>query len=155
MEEFPVRKPAVAGLFYPDRADHVDAELSRLLEEAELKISPKALVVPHAGWRYSGQVAGAVYSRVHLPRLAILLGPNHTGLGTWGSVMTRGRWAVPGGAVPLAHDLGQAILAACEVLEEDELAHSREHALEVQLPFLRRIQPELAFVPITLMRTEL
>lgn len=154
MEEVPVRKPAVAGLFYPDRADHVDAELSRLLEDDDLKVSPKALVVPHAGWRYSGQVAGAVYGRVTLPPLAVLLGPNHTGLGTWGSIMTRGRWAVPGAEVPLAHDLGQAILAACQMLEEDELAHSQEHALEVQLPFLRRIQPELAFVPITLMRSD-
>lgn len=150
-----VRRPAVAGLFYPDRPDQIEADLSRLIEDAEPKASPKALVVPHAGWMYSGRVAGPVYGRVKLPRLAVLLGPNHTGLGPWGSIMTQGRWAFPGGEVPVARELGQAILAASRVLEEDELAHAREHALEVQLPFLRRVRPDIAFVPITLMRTDL
>lgn len=150
-----VRRAAVAGLFYPDRPDQVDRDLARLIEDVEPKTNPKALVVPHAGWMYSGRVAGHVYGRVRLPRLAVLLGPNHTGLGRWGSIMTRGQWAVPGGEVPVARELGRAIVEACRVLEEDELAHAREHALEVQLPFLRRIRPDIAFVPIALMRTDL
>lgn len=150
-----IRKPAVAGLFYPDRPDQIEADLSRLIEDVEPKVSPKALVVPHAGWMYSGTVAGQVYGRARLPRLAVLLGPNHTGLGPWGSIMTRGLWALPGADVPVAHELGQAILAASRGLEEDMLAHAREHALEVQLPFLRRIRSDVAFVPITLMRTDL
>ncbi len=150
-----IRRPAVAGLFYPDRPDQIEADLARLIEDVEPKTSPKALVVPHAGWMYSGGVAGQVYGRVRLPRLAVLLGPNHTGLGPWGSIMTRGRWALPGDEIPVAPELGQAILAGCGALEEDELAHSREHALEVQLPFLRRGRPDIAFVPITLMRTDL
>ncbi len=150
-----IREPAVAGLFYPDRPDQIEADLSRLIDDVEPKARPRALVVPHAGWTYSGRVAGQVYGRVTLPPLAVLLGPNHTGLGPWGSIMTRGRWAFPGGGLPVAPELGPAILAACRVLEEDQLAHSREHALEVQLPFLRRIRPDIAFVPITLMRTDL
>ncbi len=150
-----VRRPAVAGLFYPDRPDQIEADLSRLVEDVEPKVHSKAVVVPHAGWMYSGRVAGQVYGRVRLPRLAVLLGPNHTGLGPWGSIMTRGRWAVPGDEIPVASELGQTILAACPLLEEDRLAHAREHALEVQLPFLRRVRPDIAFVPITLMRTDL
>ena len=150
-----IRRPAVAGLFYPDRADRIEAELNRLVEDVEPKVNPKAVIVPHAGWVYSGGVAGGVYGRVRVPRLAVLLGPNHTGLGPWGSVMTEGRWALPGSEVPVARELGQAILAASRALEEDELAHSREHALEVQLPFLRRIRADAAFVPVTLMRTDL
>ena len=150
-----IRRPAVAGLFYPDRPDQVEADLSRLIQDVEPKVNPKALVVPHAGWMYSGGVAGQVYGRVQIPRLAVLLGPNHTGLGPWGSIMTRGRWVFPGGELPVASELGQAILAASRMLEEDTLAHAREHALEVQLPFLRRIQPGVTFVPITLMRTDL
>ncbi|MBI4609997.1 MAG: AmmeMemoRadiSam system protein B [Candidatus Rokubacteria bacterium] len=150
-----LRRPAVAGLFYPDRADRIEADLNRLVEDVEPKVDAKAIVVPHAGWMYSGRVAGQVYGRVKLPRLAVLLGPNHTGLGPWGSVMTQGRWALPGSEVPVARELGQAILAASRLLEEDELAHSREHALEVQLPFLRRARSDIAFVPLTLMRTEL
>jgi len=133
----------------------VEADLSRLLEDVQPKITPRALVVPHAGWMYSGKVAGAVYGRVALPRLAVLLGPNHTGLGPWGSIMTRGSWGIPGGEIAIAADLAQAILSRCAELSEDESAHAREHALEVQLPFLRRLRPDLQFVPLTLMKTDL
>ena len=133
----------------------MEADLSRLLEDVQPKIAPRALVVPHAGWMYSGKVAGAVYGRVTLPRLAVLLGPNHTGLGPWGSIMTRGSWGVPGGEIAIAGDLAEAILARSRELREDESAHAREHALEVQLPFLRRLRPDLQFVPLTLMKTDL
>ena len=150
-----VRRPAVAGLFYPDRPEHVEADLSRLLEDVQPKVSPLAVVVPHAGWMYSGKVAGAVYGRLALPRLVVLLGPNHTGLGPRGSIMTRGRWAIPGGEIPVASDLAQQILSLSRELEEDTSAHEREHALEVQLPFLRRLRPDVQFVPVTLMKTDL
>ena len=119
------------------------------------KVAPRALVVPHAGWMYSGKVAGAVYGRVALPKLVVLLGPNHTGLGPWGSIMTRGRWAIPGGDLEIAADLAEAILSRCAELQEDESAHAREHALEVQLPFLRRLRPDVQFVPLALMKTDL
>ena len=119
------------------------------------KVAPRALVVPHAGWMYSGKVAGAIYGRVALPKLVVLLGPNHTGLGPWGSIMTRGRWAIPGGDLEIAADLAEAILSRCAELKEDESAHAREHALEVQLPFLRRLRPDVQFVPLTLMKTDL
>lgn len=119
------------------------------------KVAPRALVVPHAGWMYSGKVAGAVYGRVALPKLVVLLGPNHTGLGPWGSIMTRGRWAIPGGDLEIAADLAEAILSRCAELREDESAHAREHALEVQLPFLRRLRPDVQFVPLALMKTDL
>ncbi len=133
----------------------MEADLSRLLEDVQPKITPRALVVPHAGWMYSGKVAGAVYGRITLPRLVILLGPNHTGLGPRGSIMSWGRWVLPGGDLPIAADLGREILKASRDLHEDQQAHAREHALEVQLPFLRRLRPDVQFVPITLMRTDL
>jgi hypothetical protein len=144
----------VAGLFYPDRPERVEAELDRLLDPRAPRPAA-ALVVPHAGWMYSGRVAGEVYGRVTVPRLAIILGPNHTGRGAEGSVMARGRWAVPGGEVPIAEELARGLIAATPALEADEVAHAREHAIEVQLPFLRRLEPRLAFVPVTLMRTDL
>jgi len=150
-----VRQPAVAGSFYPDRPAQVEADLSRLIEDVQPKVSSRAVVVPHAGWIYSGSVAGAVYGRIVLPRLAVLLGPNHTGLGPWGSVTTRGKWAIPGREVPIAHDLGQALLTACPALKEDTRAHQREHALEVQLPFLCRLRADIAFVPLALMAGDL
>lgn len=150
-----VRRPAVAGLFYPSRPEQVEADLSRLLEDVQPKVSPQAVVVPHAGWMYSGKVAGAVYGRLALPRLVVLLGPNHTGRGPRGSIMTRGRWAIPGGDLAIAPDLARRILAGSRELEEDEAAHAQEHALEVQLPFLRRLRPDIQFVPVTLMKTDL
>jgi AmmeMemoRadiSam system protein B len=149
----PVRRPAVAGLFYPDRPERVEAELGCLLKPGAPRPAA-AIVVPHAGWMYSGRVAGEVYGRVTVPRLAIILGPNHTGRGAEGSVMARGRWAVPGGEVPVAEEMAQALIAATPALEADEVAHAREHAIEVQLPFLRRLQPRLSFVPVTLMRSD-
>jgi AmmeMemoRadiSam system protein B len=142
-------------MFYPDRPAEMAADLSRLIEDVQPKVSPRAVVVPHAGWMYSGSVAGAVYGRISLPRLALLLGPNHTGLGPRGSIMTRGKWAIPGGEIPIAHDLGQALLTACPALQEDDWAHKREHALEVQLPFLCRLRADVSFVPLTLMTTDL
>lgn len=150
-----MRRPAVAGLFYPDRPERAEAELDRLLTPGPSRQRAAALVVPHAGWMYSGRVAGEVYGRVDIPKLAVILGPNHTGLGPAGSVMARGRWAVPGREMPIAEALARALIARTPALEEDELAHRREHAIEVQLPFLRRLEPRLAFVPVTLMRTDL
>src|SRR5437667_4835741 len=149
MKRLPVRQPAVAGLFYPDRPDRMRAELARLINDEIPPAPARAVVVPHAGWRYSGRVAGEVYGRVKVPRLAVILGPNHTGLGPRGSVMARGRWALPGGEVAVGEELARAILGGSRLLAEDELAHAREPAVEVQLPFPPRVQPALAVGPST------
>jgi AmmeMemoRadiSam system protein B len=148
-----VRQPAVAGTFYPGDAHALDAELSRLLP-ARPATPARAVVVPHAGWMYSGAVAGETYAQVTVPRLAILLGPNHTGLGAPGAVVADGGWRYPGGTVPVARALAAALLGAAAELAEDAAGHLREHALEVQLPFLHRRQPELAIVPVTLGRAD-
>ena len=148
-----VREPAVAGSFYPAAPKAVEAELTRLLP-ARPVAHARAVVVPHAGWMYSGAVAGETYAQVAVPRLAVLLGPNHTGLGVAGAVMSEGAWRHPGGSVPVARELATALLDAANELEEDARAHLREHALEVQIPFLHHRQPDLAIVPITLGRTD-
>src|SRR3989442_4841937 len=96
MDRPPVRRPAVAGLFYPDRPARMRAELTRLIQDVEPKAPARAVVVPHAGWRYSGRVAGAVYGRVKVPRLAVILGPHHTRLRPRGSGIARRRWALAG-----------------------------------------------------------
>lgn len=149
------RRPAIAGLFYPARAEDVEAELARLLPEVATPTRARAVVVPHAGWMYSGRVAGEVYARVDVPRLVVGLGPNHTGRGAGGAVMAAGCWAIPGAEIPVADELARAILQRCAALEEDDEAHRQEHALEVQLPFLHRRRPDIAFVPIALGRLDL
>jgi AmmeMemoRadiSam system protein B len=99
-------------------------------------------------------VAGATYAEVVVPRVAVLLGPSHTGLGAPGALMADGAWRYPGGGVPIAGDLARALAAATDLLEEDGRAHAREHALEVQLPFLHRRRPDLQIVPVALGRTD-
>ncbi|MGH7320889.1 MAG: AmmeMemoRadiSam system protein B [Candidatus Rokuibacteriota bacterium] len=148
-----VRQPAVAGSFYPGDPKRIAAELDRLMPPRP-SAPARAVVVPHAGWMYSGGVAGETYAQVEVPPLAILLGPNHTGLGAPGAVMMEGAWHSPAGIVPIAGNLATALLAEASELQADTMAHLREHALEVQLPFLHRRQPALQIVPITLGQTD-
>ena len=107
-------------------------------------------IVPHAGYMYSGQVAGAVYARIVPPETWVALGPNHTGLGARAAIVCAGEWETPLGALPIDADLARAIADGSQVLQEDDLGHAREHAIEVQLPFWQRRDPGVRFVPITL-----
>jgi AmmeMemoRadiSam system protein B len=109
------------------------------------------LVAPHAGYIYSGAVAGQVFGRVAVPDAVILMGPNHTGMGTPASIVSQGDWATPLGPAPIHGELAAALKAATPLLQEDSLAHAREHALEVQVPFLQYRNPAVRIVPITFM----
>jgi AmmeMemoRadiSam system protein B len=113
-----------------------------------------AAVAPHAGYIYSGRVAGEVYGAVEPAEVYVILGPNHTGLGAGAAIITQGAWATPLGEMSIETGLAQIILKASEVLEEDDLAHLKEHAIEVQLPFLQVQDPVPSFVPICLMSHE-
>jgi MEMO1 family protein len=143
-----VREPAVAGHFYPRSAQTLTQEIRKYAAPVAEKISALACVVPHAGYTYSGHVAGAVYARLQLPRRFVILCPNHTGYGRPLAVMTEGAWQTPLGQAPIDRELGHALRLACPLLEEDEVAHRGEHAIEVQLPFLQAALPEFTFVPI-------
>ncbi len=145
----PIRYPAVAGSFYPRRPDELLRDLHSYIAESSDKIKALGCVVPHAGYMYSGHVAGAVYARLQLPRRFIILCPNHTGLGQPVAIMSQGRWLTPLGEVPIDTELASALQKNCSLLAEDTDAHRREHALEVQLPFLQSLLPEFTFVPIT------
>jgi hypothetical protein len=142
------RPPAVAGKFYEGTAERLNAQVQALLEPAAPRTPARAVMCPHAGLMYSGAVAGAVYSRVTLPSTAILVGPNHTGYGPPLSVYSEGEWLLPGGALRIAADLAGALLVRCPQAQPDYLAHLHEHCLEVQLPFLRTLRPDLQILPI-------
>jgi AmmeMemoRadiSam system protein B len=143
-----VREPAVAGYFYPRSPEALSQEITRYTTPTGEKISALACVVPHAGYMYSGHVAGAVYGRLQLPRRFVILCPNHTGYGRPLAVMTEGVWQTPLGQAHIDHELAQALCLACPLLEEDDMAHRGEHAIEVQLPFLQAALSEFTFVPI-------
>ncbi|MBI4550370.1 MAG: AmmeMemoRadiSam system protein B [Candidatus Omnitrophica bacterium] len=141
-----VRRAHVAGYFYPARKE----ELLRFLDETHEERAPHpavAVLVPHAGYLYSGAVAAKTYSRAALPSRFLLIGPNHTGFGKPFSVMAKGVWESPLGRVPIDEALAKELLRG-PWLEADTEAHSAEHALEVQIPFLQRARPEMSFVPV-------
>ena len=144
------RPPACAGTFYEASALGLHQQVHSLLEPDAIALPAIAIVCPHAGLMFSGSVAGAVYSRVRIPRTAILVGPNHTGQGPPLSVYTKGKWAIPGGFVSIAEDLAQTFLSLCADAAPDHLAHQYEHCLEVQLPFLFARRPDIQILPIVL-----
>ena len=152
-----VRQPAVAGRFYPGNAQLLRAEVETFTtaratagqEAAEPKIAAIGCIVPHAGYIYSGAVAGAVYRRLKLPRRCVILCPNHTGKGEPLAIMSEGAWHTPLGDVTIDAELAECLKAALPLLSEDQEAHRYEHALEVQLPFLQVLKPGIQFVPIT------
>ena len=146
-----IREPAVAGTFYTANPVTLRREVEKYLhEERGRKHSAIGIVSPHAGYMYSGHVAGAVFSKVEVPKKLIILCPNHTGLGAWASINASGAWRTPLGDAPIDESLAKRLMALAPEIEEDQLAHRREHALEVQLPFVQSLQPEFSFVPLCL-----
>jgi hypothetical protein len=148
-----VRTPAVAGRFYPGRAEELLREIRQYTASGKTpaetdRIAAIGCVAPHAGYIYSGSVAGAVYSRLEIPERCVILCPNHTGKGRPLAVMANTTWQTPLGEVAADADLGARLLRRFPALQEDSAAHRGEHAIEVQLPFLQARQPELNIVPI-------
>jgi AmmeMemoRadiSam system protein B len=149
-----IREPAVAGRFYPANPQTLHDEIESYIKPAdknqpEQKINALGCIVPHAGYMYSGHVAGAVYRRLDLPEQIVILCPNHTGMGEPLAIMSDGVWRTPLGDAAIDEPLAAELKQAMPLLSEDEEAHRAEHALEVQLPFLQVLEPDFRFVPIT------
>jgi len=148
----PLRQPAVAGRFYPsdpnDLRTEVRSYLSQSASEANSPIRAIGCIAPHAGYMYSGHVAGAVFARIKIPRRCIVLCPNHTGIGHALAIVSEGAWKTPLGDVGIDRELARALKKQFPALHEDISAHRAEHAAEVELPFLQMRQNELWFVPI-------
>lgn len=150
-----IRYPAVAGQFYPGSLRDLDREVRRHTRDDAQKVRAKGIVVPHAGYLYSGAVAGEVFSSVETPERHVLFCPNHTGRGAEAALMARGSWKMPWGEVPVDAELAARLLEVSPLLQEDPSAHRDEHSLEVQLPFLRRFRENFRFVPVALGRLSL
>jgi len=147
-----LRLPAVAGRFYPSDPDELTAvvrDYATVPSSREL-VRWKACLVPHAGYLYSGHVAGAVLSRIFLPPKILILGVRHFPRGQPMAILSRGTWRTPLGDAPIDEALAQSLATACPLLREDSVAHAPEHSLEVQLPFLQVLAPGFAFVPVAL-----
>jgi MEMO1 family protein len=157
MTATPVRHPAVAGRFYPGNAEVLREEVRTYLcqPSAHKPIRALGCIAPHAGYVYSGHVAGAVFAGLDIPKLCIVICPNHTGIGHTLAIMSEGVWQTPLGDVPIDSQFAAVLMQRCTLLHEDSSAHLNEHAVEVELPFLQVRQPDLKFIPIALGTSQL
>jgi MEMO1 family protein len=146
-----IRNPTVAGYFYPASPAELKAMLAKYIDKNASKEEVVGLLMPHAGYVYSGAVAGAAISRVKFKDTFIIIGPSHSGLGKPFSVMPEGTWRTPLGEVEVDSELAQKIIELSHYAEEDYAAHAQEHAIEVQIPFLQYIKPDVKIVPIILL----
>jgi len=145
-----VRHPAVAGRFYASNRETLLRDVRSYLTPQAVSASALGCMVPHAGYMYSGAVAGAVFAKIEVPASCIVLCPNHTGKGRALGIMSSGAWQTPLGEVPINSSLAEALKKRFPLLAEDVDAHRNEHAIEVELPFLQSRRSELTFVPIAL-----
>ena len=143
-----IREPAVAGQFYPRDPSKLLRDIESYMGEPPPDLDAVAVVSPHAGYVYSGGVAGAVFGAVRLPKRFIVLGPNHTGIGGSLALAPAGEWRTPLGLIALDAELNRRLLEECPLLREDRAAHLREHSIEVQLPFLQARLPDFSVAAV-------
>ena len=136
-------------MFYPDDPVALRRRLSELMP-ARPRARALAVVVPHAGYVYSGRVAGETYARVEIPRDVVLLCFHHRGRGAETAVWARGAWRTPLGEAAVNADLARAVLDAFPEAEADEEGHREEHSGEVQVPFLQAARADVRLVPVAL-----
>lgn len=145
------RTPAVAGTFYPAHAATLEKMVGELSPPGQKRLQAIGVVSPHAGYIYSGSVAGKVFASVRVPDTVIVIGPNHTGYGGRASILSGGTFTMPGFDMDIDHDLSASILKNSDIIEEDAAAHIHEHSLEVQLPFIHYHNPSAVIVPLCIM----
>ncbi len=145
-----IRHPAVAGRFYPSEPEILSNQIAGFVSIGAPKVPALGCVVPHAGYMYSGHVAGAVYASIEIPGRCILLGPRHFPRGEPMAIRTQGSFATPLGEAPIDEELAAALAREYPRLREDPVAHEQEHSLEVQIPFLQTLAKDLRFVPVVL-----
>lgn len=150
-----IRKPVVAGQFYPQTEASLRKMLSGLIDTGSEKQDAIGIIMPHAGYVYSGYVAGLTISKVGLKKTAIILGTNHTGAGERFSIMTQGSWVTPLGEVKIDSEIAGSILKESQLLKEDTLAHMYEHSIEVEVPFLQYLKNDIKIVPIVISQADL
>ncbi|MFH1853768.1 MAG: AmmeMemoRadiSam system protein B [Candidatus Omnitrophota bacterium] len=149
------RNPVVAGKFYPQTEASLKKILSSLIDIDSEKQDIKGVILPHAGYVYSGQVAGATISKIEIKKTAVILGTNHTGLGSPFSIMTKGSWLTPLGEAKVDSEIAVSMLKSGGLLKDDSAAHTYEHSIEVVVPFLQYIRSDIKIVPIIISNADI
>lgn len=142
------RKAVVAGQFYAGSKKRLEKDLDDMIQKCPEKIDAIGAVSPHAGYMYSGAVAGKVYGKMKPRDTYVILSPNHTGYGSR-FALSGEPWQTPLGEVEIDQKLTAALQKKTPLLKEDKDAHTYEHSIEVQLPFIQRTAPQAKIVPIT------
>ncbi len=147
-----VRKPVVAGAFYSADSSELSSTIERYLTHADVEVKEEILgvVSPHAGYPYSGQTAAFVYKALkdRKKELVVLLGPSHRYYVKGFSICDKGKWETPLGAVSIDEDFASKLKSHSDLIVNEPQAHSQEHSLEVQLPFLQKTLKDFKIVPI-------
>jgi AmmeMemoRadiSam system protein B len=149
------RKPAVAGQFYPGSAVQLKSQIQEFSGTEKSRKCAIGIVVPHAGYIYSGRVAAAVFNQIEYPDTFILMGPNHTGVGSNMALFCSGCWEMPGKSLAVDEALCSELIASSHLFSDDPGAHAFEHSLEVQLPFIAYETDDIKIVPLTIRRADL
>lgn len=146
-----IREPVVSGYFYPSGKAHLLRMLESFINIKANKEKVIGAILPHAGYIYSGKTAGLTYSKIEIPETVIILGPNHTGYGEPYSVADHDKWLTPLGEVEIDKEFVEKLVKNSRYLQKDEIAHIREHSIEVQIPFLQFLKKDFKIVPVVLM----
>src|SRR3990167_10069049 len=141
-----IRYPAVAGSFYSQDKTQLRSDIEDFVNKDAEKHTVLGIVSPHAGYIYSGRVAGNLYSKIEIPDTVIILSPNHTGFGAPYSIWPCGSWRTPLGDVTVDEEVVNELLHVCSLIEKDKEAHLYEHAAEVQIPFIQYFNPCIKIV---------
>jgi AmmeMemoRadiSam system protein B len=144
------RQPAVAGQFYPGSAYKLRAALSQLIPENVHKKRVKGIISPHAGYVYSGAIAGELYAQIEIPATVLVIGPNHHGAGAAAALYPDGEWLTPLGSMSINSRLNALLLKHVPFIQSDSVAHQHEHSLEVQVPFLQYLRPDVSISSLCL-----
>ena len=142
------RKPIINGTFYPANTKDINDLIKGFIPEKSSKMSAKGLILPHAGYIYSGKVAVATIAQTLPKKRIIILGTNHSGRGPNFSLWDKGSWTIPFGEIDIDEKLAASILANGDIIESDISAHIEEHSIEAELPILYYFFENFKFVPI-------
>jgi MEMO1 family protein len=157
------RKPVVSGLFYPDKKEELLQTVESLFLDSSFgpgafpPASKKSgilygIVSPHAGYVYSGAIAASAFYELSSSNFdtVIIIGPNHYGIGAEVGIMNEGSWTTPFGKIRIDGKMASEISDLCDIVEVDPIAHSRDHCIEVQIPFLQYVRKSATILPIIL-----
>ncbi len=143
-----VRKTCVAGYFYPKQKESLIEMIKGFIDPDMKKIKALGAISPHAGYQYSGIVAGAVFASIRIPDRLVLLGPSHRTMNSNFAIIREGEWETPFGNISIDTKLADQIISSTKLVSEDMDAHRMEHSLEVQLPFIHYFNPNCSIVPL-------